>query len=69
MNIKLLLASAALTAGFSTAGWAASCEDLKTLKLPDTEIKSAESVAAGAFVVAGAAFWAASYPLACPKQH
>jgi hypothetical protein len=52
---RILLASAAagLTAAFSSSCWAASCEDLRNLKLPDTEIKSAELVAPGAFVGPG----------------
>ncbi len=48
---RALLASAAALVGLASASpsWAARCEDLVNLKLPDTTIKSATSVAAGAF--------------------
>jgi len=50
----LLLAGAAIgICAFVTPSRAGSCEDLGGLKLPDTEIKSAEMVAAGAFVGPG----------------
>ncbi|MGC1305049.1 MAG: tannase/feruloyl esterase family alpha/beta hydrolase [Caulobacteraceae bacterium] len=48
---RLLLASAAglACAALASPSWAARCEDLVNLKLPDTVIKSAEPVAAGGF--------------------
>jgi feruloyl esterase len=52
---KIVLSFAALLALFLNAipASAASCESLASLKLPDTTITSAQSVAAGAFVPAG----------------
>src|SRR5215475_5981656 len=47
----LLLASAsvAFSLACSSSAWAARCEDLRDLKLPDTVITSADMVAAGDF--------------------
>jgi feruloyl esterase len=47
----LLASTAGLFAlALASPSWAARCEDLLSLKLPDTTIKSAEPVAAGAFI-------------------
>jgi feruloyl esterase len=40
--------------GLAVPGFAATCESLSSLKLPDTTIVSAQTVAAGAFVPPGA---------------
>jgi hypothetical protein len=50
-RMKLLVSTAvAFSAPFwSAPSWAAGCEDLANLKLPDTTIKSAESIPAGDF--------------------
>ena len=54
--VHSLLASAVFAFGmaFPCAAWAGTCEDLCTVKLTNTEIKSAEMIAAGAFVGPGA---------------
>ena len=51
----LLLAAATGVAAVAlpSPGWAAGCEDLARLKLPDTLIRSAESVPAGGFAALG----------------
>jgi Tannase and feruloyl esterase len=49
-RILLVSAAAGISVFFSSSCWAASCQELADLKLPDTEIKSAELVAAGAFI-------------------
>lgn len=48
---RLMAAATGLTAlALASPSWAARCEDLAGLKLPDTVIKSAESVRAGGFI-------------------
>lgn len=56
MSGRLILASAAGLAAMALAApsWAGQCEDLAKLKLPDTVIKSAQSVPAGGFAELGA---------------
>lgn len=53
-HAALASATIGLCLVFSPAVHAGSCADLRSLKLPDTEIKSAESFAAGSFVGPGA---------------
>jgi TonB family protein len=54
-NTKAAFLPIALVIVASSPAFAASCESLATLKLPDTIITSAQQVAAGAFVPPGAA--------------
>lgn len=44
-----LILAALMMAGFSRLAWGVSCESLSSLKLPDTTITSAKSMAAGEF--------------------
>lgn len=52
-HVFLVSTAIGLSAIFSSSCWAASCQDLSNLKLPDTIIKSAELVAAGGFTGPG----------------
>jgi feruloyl esterase len=53
MRLWLSGAAAVTALGLASPSWAGTCENLAALKLPDTIIKSAESVGAGGFSALG----------------
>lgn len=53
LRLLAIPAAAAFTLVLASPGWAASCEDMLNLKLPNTVIKSAHLIARGEFTVPG----------------